>query len=86
MTRSITIVNTSNWDGEDYLIGIPGVEGQVRMRPGESVEFTPRRSRSWKARRCPMHASLWNSTRLRKKRPCRSIRTRWWKSFLRGRR
>ena len=41
MTRSITIVNTSNWDGEDYLIGIPGVEGQVRMRPGESVEFTP---------------------------------------------
>ena len=41
MTRSITIVNTSNWDGEDYLIGVPGVEGQVRMRPGESVEFTP---------------------------------------------
>ena len=41
MTRSITIVNTSNWDGEDYLIGIPGVEGQVRIRPGESVTFTP---------------------------------------------
>ena len=41
MTRSITIVNTSNWDGEDYLIGIPGQEKQVRMRPGESVCFTP---------------------------------------------
>ena len=41
MTRSITIVNTSNWDGEDYLIGIPGQENQVRMRPGESVCFTP---------------------------------------------
>ena len=41
MTRSITIVNTSNWDGEDYLIGIPGLEDSIRMRPGESVEFTP---------------------------------------------
>ena len=41
MTRSITIVNTSNWDGEDYLIKIPGKEDQVRMRPGESVGFTP---------------------------------------------
>ena len=41
MTRSITIVNTSNWDGEDYLIEIPGIDGQVRMRPGESVCFTP---------------------------------------------
>ena len=28
MTRSITIVNTSNWDGEDYLIEIPGIDGQ----------------------------------------------------------
>ena len=41
MTRSITIVNTSNWDGEDYLIGIPGSKDSVRVRPGESVRFTP---------------------------------------------
>ena len=41
MTRSITIVNTSNWDGEDYLIEIPGSKESVRVRPGESVSFTP---------------------------------------------
>ena len=41
MTRSITIVNTSNWDGEDYLIEIPGSKDSVRVRPGESVSFTP---------------------------------------------
>ena len=42
MTRSITIVNTSNWDGEDYLIGIPG---HYDFRSGCGLErasrFTP---------------------------------------------
>ena len=41
MTRSITIVNTSNWDGEDYAVPVAGIEDLVYIRPGESVEFTP---------------------------------------------
>ena len=40
MTRSVTITNTSNWDGEDYIF--PDPYGKiVRIRPGESNTFTP---------------------------------------------
>ena len=45
MTRSVTIVNTSNWDGEDWLVrqrylGVgenvsPGTWREERLRPGE---------------------------------------------------
>ena len=47
MTRSVTIVNTSNWDGEDYEIverhaGAPHAKETVtRLRPGERVMVNP---------------------------------------------
>ena len=57
MTRSVTIVNTSNWDGEDYIVRVHGtgvVVGRdvsraqalyhkdgLRLSPGESVSLTP---------------------------------------------
>ena len=44
MTRSITIVNTSNWDGENYAVEVPHTEAPVLIRPGESVRFTPTRA------------------------------------------
>ena len=36
MTASITIVNTSNWDGEDFRL-----EGEGLLKPGDSVELHP---------------------------------------------
>lgn len=40
MTHSITLVNTSNWDGENYKItGVGPTE--VTLRPGEKIEFVP---------------------------------------------
>ena len=43
MTRSVTIVNTSNWEHEDYIVH--GYQGHypdgTRLRPGEHVCFTP---------------------------------------------
>ena len=42
MTRSITLTNTSNWDGENYHIeGLPYHPEGVTLKPGESVTFTP---------------------------------------------
>ena len=45
MTRSITIVNTSNWDGEDYEVRFETVVGGVEtvriLRPGERCSFNP---------------------------------------------
>ena len=40
MTRSITIVNTSNWQNEDYEIEVIGQEKRL-LQPGESMQFTP---------------------------------------------
>ena len=47
MTRSITIVNNSNWDGEDYVLKSnvefgPG-EMEVTLKPGEMRTLTPRK-------------------------------------------
>ena len=45
MTRSVTIVNTSNWDNEDYIVkkeGWDGSEEEICLRPGESATFTPK--------------------------------------------
>ena len=39
MTRSITIVNTSNWPNEDYVV-TAGSFGPLRLKPGESMEVT----------------------------------------------
>ena len=39
MTASITIVNTSNWDGEDFRIA--RLEGSELLKPGDSVELHP---------------------------------------------
>ena len=36
MTASITIVNTSNWDGENFRLG-----GNRVLRPGDSVVIHP---------------------------------------------
>ena len=45
MTRSVTIVNTSNWENEDYIILTKrvsdGVEVDHIVKPGESFEWTP---------------------------------------------
>ena len=52
MTRSVTIVNTSNWDGEDYLVRkAPGgswwrqnkaiPDSVVTLKPGESISLCP---------------------------------------------
>ena len=46
MTRSVTIVNTSNWDGEDYEI-ITKAKGSDEewlrhyLKPGESCKVVP---------------------------------------------
>ena len=41
MTRSITVTNTSNQQGEDYKYsGIPNM-ADVTLKPGESFQFTP---------------------------------------------
>ena len=39
MTRSITIVNTSNWEREDYNVTVDGKP--YYLKPGSSVEVTP---------------------------------------------
>lgn len=39
MTRSITIVNNSNWEHEDYAVVTP--RGVVYLKPGERTTFTP---------------------------------------------
>ena len=39
MTRSITIVNTSNWPNEDYVV-TAGSFGPQRLKPGESMQVT----------------------------------------------
>ena len=42
MTRSLTITNTSNWDGENYSVdGLPYQLDTVILRPGESMLFMP---------------------------------------------
>ena len=49
MTRSVTIVNTSNWDGENYLIKCrftpldqePKAWEETTLRPGESFRYIP---------------------------------------------
>ena len=52
MTRSVTIVNTSNWDGEDYIVRTrfrhPGGDAlndhpweEKTLTPGESMTFSP---------------------------------------------
>lgn len=47
MTRSITIVNTSNWANEDYVVRqrstySPDIEPvETRIAPGEMVTFCP---------------------------------------------
>lgn len=41
MTRSLTIVNTSNHEGEDYEIKTPGLGDGVNLKPGESITFSP---------------------------------------------
>ena len=49
MTRSVTIVNTSNWANEDYIIyrergvnlGEPAVGTSPILKPGESYQYTP---------------------------------------------
>ena len=43
MTRSITIVNTSNWDGEDYLIDPQdGYNKPMALKPGELCQVYPK--------------------------------------------
>ena len=39
MTRSLTIVNTSNWEHEDYVVRTP--HGAVHLKPGQMTQFTP---------------------------------------------
>ena len=39
MTRSITIVNTSSWPNEDYVV-TAGSYGPQRLKPGEFMEVT----------------------------------------------
>ena len=41
MTASITIVNTSNWDGEDFRVVREGEKGTRLLRPGEVLEIHP---------------------------------------------
>ena len=40
MTRSLTVTNTSNWDGEDYRVPVPHGE-PAYLKPGDSICFTP---------------------------------------------
>ena len=54
MTRSITIVNTSNWDGEDYEVefdvfgstevGCWGKRRKFTLKPGEYANIVPQGS------------------------------------------
>ena len=49
MTRSVTVVNTSNWDGEDYIVKRVGFDNKLeetRLRPGEYFRFAPRDGQS----------------------------------------
>lgn len=42
MTKSITIVNTSNWDGEDVELDSQAIlegTGKKILRPGESIKL-----------------------------------------------
>ena len=47
MTRSVTIVNTSNWDGEDYIVSeriknYPDAKPtKTKIKPGQSVRVSP---------------------------------------------
>ena len=47
MTRSLTIVNTSNWEHEDYEIRLKNKQlkdeqlDTVRLKPGEQMAFQP---------------------------------------------
>ena len=48
MTRSITIINTSNWDGEDYELYMDykhNPEGvapkKIVLKPGDSYSYNP---------------------------------------------
>ena len=51
MTRSVTIVNTSNWEHEDYIVrrrrsdfdGGTGLPDDTRLQPGDVMQFTPGR-------------------------------------------
>ena len=40
MTMSLTLVNTSNWDGEDYQVTDENSEIHT-IKPGEKVTFNP---------------------------------------------
>ena len=46
MTMSLTIVNTSNWDGEDYIVTEPATaDSPARaktIKPGERTVVSPR--------------------------------------------
>ena len=39
MKRSVTIVNSSSWENQDYIV-CRG-DSRAKLRPGESVQFTP---------------------------------------------
>ena len=43
MTMSLTLVNTSNWDNEDYLVEHASIysEGKQVIKPGETVVVYP---------------------------------------------
>lgn len=45
MTRSVTIVNTSNWDNEDYIITrkrtMDSDPETTTLKPGESLTISP---------------------------------------------
>ena len=44
MTRSVTIVNTSNWEHEDIVVcEFPGtgVSGQITLKPGDQMTCGP---------------------------------------------
>ena len=42
MTRAVTVVNTSNWDGEEWALTVEGVaydidDQKLRLAPGDSI-------------------------------------------------
>ena len=45
MTRQVTIVNTSNWDGEDWIVSLhqkgTGNVERTTLKPGEQTDFNP---------------------------------------------
>ena len=44
MTRSMTLINSSNWENEDYIVEIEREDGtvvQTRLKPGEHFIFQP---------------------------------------------